>query len=102
MQTARFIIDTFGDEIFAGFTLGESWNGWARPYFTFEQAQHLVEAHRLHGGKAWYDETQDAFAFEVNQDEVDTFPAEVVENRKLYPIGAGCWIWEEAAEEIAR
>jgi hypothetical protein len=101
MQATRFIIDTFGNEIFDGFTLGETWNGWACPYFTLEQAHRVVEAHRAQGGKAWYDETQDLFVFGFREDEVDAFPVEMVEGHKLYAIGAGCWIWEEAVEEVA-
>jgi hypothetical protein len=101
MQATKFTIDTFGDEIFSGFTSGETWNGWACPYFTHEQAQRVVEVHRAQGGKAWYDETQDSFAFEFGEDEVDAFPAETVEGQKLYSVGARCWIWEEAVEEIA-
>ena len=101
MRAARFAIDTFGDEIFEGFTQGETWNGWARPSFTFDQAQRIVEVHRSNGMTAWYDREQDAFGFELSQDEVDTFPAEIVEGQKLHPVGAGCWIWEEAVEEEA-
>lgn len=61
--------------IFDGFTRGETWNGWARPYFTCGQAQRILEAHRSQGMKAWYDKTQGAFAFEFSKDEVDAFPA---------------------------
>lgn len=101
MREARFTIDTFGDEIFEGLTHGDTWNGWARPFFTFDQAQRIVEAHRSNGMRAWYDHAQDAFGFEFSEEEVDTFPAEVVEGRRLYPVGAGCWIWEESVEEAA-
>jgi hypothetical protein len=96
MRAAKFAMDSFGDEVFDAFTQGETWNGWARPYFTFEQAQGILKAHCSQGRKAWYDEECDAFAFEFNEGEVDKFPAEAVEGLKLYPIGAGCWIWEEA------
>jgi hypothetical protein len=102
MRAAKFTIDTFDGEVFDGFTIGETWNGWARPYFTFEQAQRVVEAHQAHVGTASYEEGEDAFSFEMSEDEVDTFPAETVEGQKLYPIGAGCWIWEEAIEEVAQ
>lgn len=101
MRAGRFALDSFGDEVFDGFTQGETWNGWARPYFTFEQGQRIVEAHRAQGNKARYDESGDAFSFELNEDEIDTFPSEQVEGQKLYPIGAGCWIWEEAVKEVA-
>jgi hypothetical protein len=101
MRPAKFIIDTFGDQTFDGFTNGDTWNGWARPYFTFDQAERIIEAHAAQGNKAAYDASEDAFSFEFSADEVDSFPAEVVEGRKLYPVGAGCWIWEEDIMEEA-
>lgn len=100
MRPAKFTIDTFGEEVFEGFTQGETWNGWARPYFTFEQARRVVEAHRARGGRASYDEAEDAFSFEIGEEEIDAFPAESLEGQKLYPVGAGCWIWEEVVEEV--
>lgn len=102
MRAAEFVIDTFGSEAFDGFTLGETWNGWARPYFTFEQALRILEAHHSRGQKGWYDESEDAFSFEMGEGEVDSFPAESIEGRKLYPIGAGCWIWEEGLQETVQ
>jgi hypothetical protein len=95
MRSAKFTIDTFADGVFDGFTSGETWNGWARPYFTFQQAQSILEAHQAQGKKASYDEAGDFFSFEFSEDEIDTFSAEMIEGQKLYPIGAGCWIWEE-------
>ena len=47
MRHSRFTIDMFGGEVFDGFTTGETWNGWARLYFTFEEAQRVAEAHRV-------------------------------------------------------
>lgn len=101
MRATRFTIDTFGNEVFDGFTQGETWNGWARPYFTFEQSQRVAEAHKAQGGRASYDETQDSFTFEMDAGDPDAFPADVVEGKKFYPIGAGCWIWEEALQEVS-
>lgn len=102
MRAAKFVIDTFGGEVFDGFTQGDTWNGWARPYFTFEQAQRVVEAHRAQGGTASYDETENALSFEMGEGEVDTFPAETVEGGTLYPVGAGCWIWEEELQGVGQ
>ena len=99
MRATKFIMDTFGDVIFEGFTQGETWNGWARPYFTFEQAQQIVAAYNSQGGQASYDNAEDVFSFKFGEDEIDIFPAESIKGQKLYPIGAGCWIWEEAYKE---
>lgn len=103
MQAARFTIETYVEQFFDGFSRGEDWNGWARPYFTFEQAQQIIEAHRSRGWKAWYDEKEDSFAFDFSHDgldEVDVFPPVELDSRKLYPVGAGCWVWEEVTEEV--
>lgn len=62
LRKATFTIDSLDGENFSGFTLGGNWNGWACPYFTFEQARRIVEAHRSKGQKAWYDEARDVFA----------------------------------------
>ena len=102
MRPGKFTIDTFGDAVFDGFTTGETWNGWAHPHFTALQAQRIVEAHNAQGGKAWYDDAQDAFSFEMGEDEVDTFPAETIEGKKYWPVGAGCWIWEEELQEAVQ
>jgi hypothetical protein len=98
LREAIFTTDVFDGQRFPGFTDGETWNGWARPYFTFEQAQAVLNAHKDHSWKAWYDETQDSFVFDFSHDgndELDEFPAVEIAGMKLYPIGAGCWIWEE-------
>ena len=96
MREAKFSIDTLGDKVFEGFTNGEEWNGWACPYFTFEQAQRVVKAQTEMGLKAWYNTNADAFSFEVDaSDEIDSFPAQEIEGKKLYPVGTSCWIWEQ-------
>lgn len=102
LREAKFSMDTFGDRAFDGLTLGEDWNGWACPYFTFEQAQHVVEAHRNNGGRATYEEHSDSFVFsfrDAGPNEAESYPAVEIEGRKVYPIGASNWIWEEGAVE---
>lgn len=96
-------MDVFGDRLFGGYTRDESWNGWACPYFTYDEAIRVVEAHRECGGEAWYEATQDSFIFTVEaSDENDSFPAVEIEGHRLYPVGAFCWIWEEYSPERAR
>lgn len=99
LRLTRFSIDAIGEDVlFDGFTTGDTWNGWACPYFTFEQAQQLMRAYEENRMRAWYDQDFDAFSFKVGNDdsESDTFSVIEVEGRKLYPIGAFCWIWEES------
>lgn len=103
MRPSKFTIEVYGEQSFDGFSSGEDWNGWACPYFTSEQAQRIVDAHCKLGRKAWYDKVEDQFVFDFSHDEnnePDTFPAEEVDGKKLYPVGAFCWIWEEAFEEV--
>jgi hypothetical protein len=120
MREAKFSIDLLGDQLFDGYTKGETWNGWACPYFNFEQGQQIVAAtnraaaewlkrdqefNTLHGQ---YDSKLDAFIFyyrmesgsQTPEEDWDIFPAEEINGMKLYPIGAGCWVWEHASEQI--
>ena len=104
MRPAKFTIEVYPEQTFDGFSRGEDWNGWACPYFDFEQAKKVMEAHRQRGWKAWYDELDDQFVFDFSHDgdgEPDAFPAEVIGGKKLYPIGAFCWIWEGATSQPA-
>ncbi len=65
LREADFRIDFLEGHAFPGFTLGETWNGFAKPYFTFTQAQALATAWSSTGTKAFYDDQQDAFVFEM-------------------------------------
>lgn len=94
MKEAHFVIDTYPTEVFNGYTNDEDWNGWACPYFEFEIGQKIVAAHTSQGQKAWFDEGNDSFVFEI-QDEKEIYPAVKENGKKIYPIGNGSWIWEE-------
>ncbi len=97
LRPTKFAIDLLGDQLFDGYTQGDEWNGWSCPYFTSKQAEYIVQAHNGKGLKAWYDANSDSFSFEIEaSDEIDSFPAQEIEGMKVYPIGARCWIWEEA------
>ena len=65
MHLQKFTIDTLGERVFDGYTKDEHWNGWACPYFTFEQAQSIVTAHNDNGWPARYDQVQDQFVFSM-------------------------------------
>lgn len=87
------------DTRFDGWSDGTAWNGWARPMFDFQTAQQILTA--LAPG--WrYDEQSDEF-ITPNGDGDESWPAATVElpdggAAKLYPIGAGSWIWDENDE----
>lgn len=104
MREAKFNIDFLEGQVFEGYTRGEDWNGFACPYFTFEQAHRLLEAWRSSGRSARYNGEADQFDFEVDasgERERDQFPAVNVDGVKMYPIGNGCRIWEEVVQEGA-
>lgn len=98
MRDAKFVIDVFPGQQFEGFSNGESWNGWACPYFTFEEGQKILQAHNSGEAKGWFDDRGDQFVFEI-QDEKEVCPAVEENGVKLYPIGSGSWIWEEINDE---
>lgn len=94
MREEKFKIDTLADLVFQGFTKDEEWNGWACPYFSFEEAQRITIAfNTLPNVKAWYEMTEDKFFFEFT-DEKEEYNSIIANDKKLYPIGNSNWIWE--------
>ena len=94
---AKFSIDGM-EGTFAGWTDGRNWNGWDMPRFESPEAQRLVASLGTDVGK--YDPTADAFITEMEAGEPETWPTEIIHlpdggTVKVYPIGAGSWIWEE-------
>ena len=109
-RRARFALLDGEPVSLAGFTDGTTWNGWARPRFTREAADALVELWKRgypvgNGLHAEYDGATDSYVFAAegtsNRAEWDAFPGEdiVVEGQRVhvYAIGAGCWTWEEVS-----
>jgi|GEM_PF-2327476 len=105
MYPSSFTIDFIADKTFNGYTRREDWNGFACPYFSFEQAQHLAEEWSKTGFTAQYDEASDVFIFGVDvgggaaQEETEEYPAVEIEGAKYYPIGAFCWIWQDSRQD---
>lgn len=97
-QKATFILDAFEGEEFEGCTQGETWNGFACPYFPFENAQRLMSVLSSDGQTAFYDEKADVFVCaEEDEDEEDAYRYGAISVEglgKLYPIGARVWTWE--------
>ena len=106
-RRASFYIDSL-PSIYPGITRGESWNGWAVPYFEKEVSEQIAEdysrAAKEQGGDladahARYDEGNDAFLFydPILKDEV-AYPATMIEvdgeEVTVYPIGTREWTWE--------
>ena len=71
-----------------------TWNGWACRLFDKKGADALVVAWRATGGTAYYDRETDSYVFcEAEHDEPDSFPSRMHKGIKVWPIGAGCWVW---------
>jgi hypothetical protein len=96
MRPTKFKIESLGYETFDGFTLDEDWNGWACPYFTFDQAQKVLKQFNqlgeIIGSKdlAFYDpeSDSDSFVFPADgENEPELVEAIVVNGQKFYPIG---------------
>ena len=84
-------------------TEGGTWNGWATPYFEQAAAHAIMKLHKQQHGDAtaWYDAQRDEFCFLLPGDEEpECYAAATVDVAssplKLYPIGAGSWIWDAA------
>lgn len=102
MRNAYFSIEALSDQLFDGYTGGQYWNGFACPYFSFEGASRIVSAWQSHGWLAAYDQVADAFVFSVGHDYGtgepeghEAFASVEAEGRRLYPIGAMSWTWDE-------
>ena len=88
-----------GDRTFDGWSNGQLWNGWEMPRFELKVGQEILGW--MGDDKARFDGDRDAF-ITVNQDgEEEVWPAESIaitdgSRIKVYGLGAGSWIWEEA------
>lgn len=101
LRKSYFSIDSQFGEIFEGYTNGNTWNGHACPYFTFEQAKRFAESFNKQADLfSKYDEKTKGFKFWTDgyEDDPDIFlpQTEVVEGKEtnLYAFG-GSWTWSE-------
>lgn len=106
MRKALFQI---GDgPVYTGYTNGDRWNGWATPYFTYEEAQKLqAEFNQGDGLRMFYDCQADKFILQYeDEDEPYVWKGEDIETvdgiKHLYGIGAYSHIWDELGGEDKR
>ena len=66
MREAKFSHDFLGDGEFRGYTRDEDYNGFACPYFSYDQAMIVLQAWAEHGLSANYDGNTDELVFEVS------------------------------------
>lgn len=104
LRKGQFTIDD--ETAYEGYTTGETWNGWACPMFTREVAEQItatVKAEDWEGGTVTFDEYLQTFVWESEgitetTGFSETFDFTDTEHGRLYPIGAGSWIWSEVKE----
>lgn len=99
--SAQFFMDAI-EGVFEGFTNGDTWNGWARPYFEQSAAEQVLEASEANGYRWTFDDARDVFSVRRMEDPDDYGPEEFAglditvgeQSFRVYPIGAYSWIWE--------
>ncbi|WP_432263132.1 hypothetical protein [Cupriavidus sp. TMH.W2] len=89
--------DWFDDGVsLPAYSNGLRWNRWVMPHFTREAAMRLTTLM----DSVRYDEARDAFVARVDGEDDYVFTSVVIrvnDNEEVtYPIGAGCWCWENA------
>lgn len=107
MRKSIFAIDA-SPNAYIGYTSGRLWNGWATPYFTFEEAQKLqAEFSQGADSPMLYDVTKDEFRLKYeDDDEPYIWKGEDIQTvdgiKHLYGIGAYSHIWDELDDDIKR
>lgn len=93
---------------YIGYTSGRLWNGWATPYFTYEEAQRLqADFNQNAESPMLYDVTKDEFRVKYDgDDEPYIWKGEDIQTvdgiKHLYGIGAYSHIWDELDDDIKR
>ena len=104
LRKSSFYLDILPERQYNGFTFGETWNGWACPYFIFEEAKRIAKDQEILNEMVADDEkyegkyigSEDKFSFyEPYNDEWYDFKAVDINGKKLYPVGTRYWTWSE-------
>ncbi len=113
-RQGRFAIGGFEDTAFTGWWDGQTWNGWAKPFFERAEAERLIawlgreNKLSLSGfegmllpktTKERFDGERDAF-ITVNREAEAVWAGQHItitdgSQIKAYALGAGCWAWRE-------
>jgi len=97
---SQFTLDCL-EPYFNGYTFGDTWNGWACPYFSKRTAYDLLiymKEHDLIKGFTYCD-TADLPYFEIedNEGEKEIVEQDILEykgnEREVYGIGNHAWVW---------
>ncbi len=86
---------------YIGYTSGRTWNGWATPYFTLEEAKKI----QAEWNGMTYDEDKDEFRIKYEDDDSEPYiwEGEDIQTedgiKHLYGIGAYSHIWDELDDD---
>ena len=80
-----------------GLTYGNRWNGWACPYFTYENAMKIAEV--MPDFHMWYDMDKDLFFTTDEETDPEEFCPKIIDGIKYYGIGNCSWCWDEIRTE---
>ncbi len=105
-QDAEFYESEFGIDdgdilpYLRGYSQGDRWNGWACPYFEFENAKKILELVTEGGGYWEYDKATDIFrALPHMADFEESWKGLDIdvngETKHVYAIGAYFWTWQD-------
>lgn len=102
-EKAQFCMDAIEGISFAGYSNGDTWNGFACPYFEKDVAEQVLQVSTQNGYTWQFDLENDAFIVKNTQDpeayEPEKFVGRLVTINggevKVYPVGAYSWIWGE-------
>ena len=100
-RPGRFTIDGLPGT-YDGFTRGETWNGFAVPYFPLAEARHIAADFAAQPPNpdgqpiGEYDADRDVVRLrDPSSDDWDETSRVEIDGRSLYPVGAHLWTWEE-------
>ena len=109
-RPGRFTIDGLPGT-YNGYTRGETWNGWAVPYFSLDIARRVAGDYAAQPAgldgqpEAEYDADRDLVRlYDPSSGEWDEYGRVEIDDgtgyglRVFYPVGAHYWTWEEACE----
>ena len=107
MKRTVFTIGEY-PKAYIGYTSGRLWNGWATPYFEFEEAKRVAEGfNECAEYPIQYDKVYDQFyVLDTETSELETWKGEDIHTtlgiKHLYGIGAYSWVWDDVGSVTER
>lgn len=100
-ERKAFAVD--GGPAWEGWSTGQLWNGWEKPYFTKDVAEKLCAASCGPDDRWRYNVDTDEFGVKFDGvDEEDVFESITIEvdgcKHRVYGIGAGSWCWDRVEQ----